>query len=322
MACDNVCSDKCKLVNSNGIEYYVIDGIEEVQEEMRRLLGIVDLICQREEIRYWVDGGSLIGAIRHGGIIPWDDDIDIGILKPDYVRLIKALDEYCAEHDDSYLLFSGDERLSQGSNFLCSKKNLYMRLKGSGALIPIKLDITSYNIIKNDEESIKLNLELRGIANKYLTGEAKCEFTDISKTYREMDKKEFFKFYVEQYGFEKLDNTSLLSPQSNFYLTKPMSPDFLRGFHRVQYDNVMTMIPDGYDSYLRGIYGDYMQLPDLVNRTPLGYEYIRLKNVPKHLEDISWWGNKSFLYKYYGYIRMYGFGKFISIILEKVHSKG
>jgi len=48
-----------------------------------------DRICRAQNIPYYLLGGSLIGAVRHQGIIPWDDDVDVGLLRPDYERFIR-----------------------------------------------------------------------------------------------------------------------------------------------------------------------------------------------------------------------------------------
>ena len=47
-------------------------------------------ICKKYDINYFLAGGSMIGAARHDGFIPWDDDIDVGMLRPDYERFLKA----------------------------------------------------------------------------------------------------------------------------------------------------------------------------------------------------------------------------------------
>ena len=53
-----------------------------------------DRICRARDIPYYLVGGSLLGAVRHQGIIPWDDDVDIGLLRPDYERFLSiAADE-------------------------------------------------------------------------------------------------------------------------------------------------------------------------------------------------------------------------------------
>ena len=45
-------------------------------------------IMEKHDIEYWVDGGSMLGAIRHGGIIPWDDDLDIGVMEENVYKLL------------------------------------------------------------------------------------------------------------------------------------------------------------------------------------------------------------------------------------------
>ena len=61
------------------------------QLRMLELLDAVDCICKKHNIPYWLSSGTLIGAARHNGFIPWDDDLDIEILRSDYLRLIKIL---------------------------------------------------------------------------------------------------------------------------------------------------------------------------------------------------------------------------------------
>lgn len=72
---------------------------------MRELLPIFE----RENIRYFMQGGTMLGAVRHHGFVPWDDDIDIGILRPDYERFLELCKTVLPEHlklrtykDDSY----------------------------------------------------------------------------------------------------------------------------------------------------------------------------------------------------------------------------
>ena len=68
---------------------------ELTNEELRGIqleqLKYIDRICRENGIEYTLAGGSLIGAIRHGGYIPWDDDIDIELTRPHYDHLISVL---------------------------------------------------------------------------------------------------------------------------------------------------------------------------------------------------------------------------------------
>ena len=67
-----------------------LDSIE-VKEELCRMLKELDEYLGRHEIQYSIMSGTMLGAVRHGGFIPWDDDVDIAILRKDYDRLIEIL---------------------------------------------------------------------------------------------------------------------------------------------------------------------------------------------------------------------------------------
>lgn len=67
--------------------------LRKAQLRMLDILIEVDKICKRHNIPYWLEGGTLLGAVRHGGFIPWDDDLDISVLRKDMRKLKKALIE-------------------------------------------------------------------------------------------------------------------------------------------------------------------------------------------------------------------------------------
>ena len=57
------------------------------------LLDLIDIVCKKYNLQWWLLGGSLLGAIRHEGYIPWDDDLDIGMLREDYELFLKIIDD-------------------------------------------------------------------------------------------------------------------------------------------------------------------------------------------------------------------------------------
>jgi lipopolysaccharide cholinephosphotransferase len=69
--------------------------LRQAQLVLLRMMKIIDYLCRKHGIRYWLCSGTLLGAVRHKGFIPWDDDLDICMLREDYERFLRvAADEF------------------------------------------------------------------------------------------------------------------------------------------------------------------------------------------------------------------------------------
>ena len=83
-----------------------------VQRKLLEILKVVDKICRENNIDYFIADGTCLGAVRHKGFIPWDDDVDIGMSRDEYKKFIKVLDEklpdgytyHCYEKSKKYLV--------------------------------------------------------------------------------------------------------------------------------------------------------------------------------------------------------------------------
>ena len=71
--------------------------IERHQQCSLNTLIAVDKICRQYNIPYFITNGTLLGAVRHKGFIPWDDDMDIAMLRPDYETFISVLSSHLPE---------------------------------------------------------------------------------------------------------------------------------------------------------------------------------------------------------------------------------
>ena len=107
------------------------DVIKEIELS---ILDYIDDVCKTNHIKYYLAYGTLLGAIRHKGFIPWDDDIDIYLLRDDYMKFVKIVNEQRNDryeilsiyNDDSYNYEFAkviDKRTAlNASNFIINKK--------------------------------------------------------------------------------------------------------------------------------------------------------------------------------------------------------
>ena len=68
------------------LEAYQKQALRPCQLKQLAILVEIDRICRKHHIDYWLESGTLLGAVRHGGFIPWDDDIDVGMMLPEVER--------------------------------------------------------------------------------------------------------------------------------------------------------------------------------------------------------------------------------------------
>ena len=72
--------------------------LRKVQLASFELLKFFDSVCKKHNLQYWLDYGTLLGSLRHNGLIPWDDDIDIGMMRGDYNKLLEILPQEISLH--------------------------------------------------------------------------------------------------------------------------------------------------------------------------------------------------------------------------------
>ena len=87
-----------------GLELISLEKCKEIELDMFRQ---IIKVCEKYKLRYILDYGTLIGAVRHGGFIPWDDDIDISMPRPDYNVFKQVFDKETEDSRYCHPLYSG-----------------------------------------------------------------------------------------------------------------------------------------------------------------------------------------------------------------------
>lgn len=259
-----------KLIDVDGIKYYTVERLPLIQAEMLKLLKIIHKICTDNDISYFMDGGSCIGCIRHKGFIPWDDDLDISLLKEDYLKLESLLMEYGKLTGETVLLNPPGSN-NHFCNFFASTSNTRIRYYGSLDKSLIKVDIRPLNVIRNDAKSIDENRKFRDLANYLIF---KKTFWDKGKPQllNKMSIANFYKFYNEEYGLENKNDGIYVHPYYEFSDDFYWTYDDIFPLKHVPFEDIYTFIPNKYDAILRNLYGNYMEFPPLESRVPMTYK--------------------------------------------------
>jgi lipopolysaccharide cholinephosphotransferase len=252
------------------------------QEEAKKLreiqIEILDeavRICKKHNLRYFLDGGTLIGAVRHKGFIPWDDDIDIGMFREDYDKFIRVCKH---ELSSSYYLQSSETYKSYWLKFAKIRKNNTIFIEGNdipyltGDHKGIYIDIFPFDNVS----LIKICQQIQYyIINKVQS------IIWIKRGYGETStgivKKRFFAEFLPYAFLHWLQKRAMLFGPKNSKYIIPWScihefekeiflKDLFLPFVEVEFEGKKYNAPKQWDIYLKQLYGDYMQLPPLEKR--------------------------------------------------------
>ena len=248
--------------------------MNKIQEYQFEIAKEFDRICRKHKINYSLDGGSLLGAIRHKGFIPWDDDLDIIMYRKDYEKFLKIAE---AELDKRYFLQNTNTDSYYGNIFskirLNNSKYIEQVSKNVKAHDGIYIDIFVFDDAKNDNKdnlkTFKKVLFLRMlllIKCKYII---KCD--SLLKKIEVLILKMLSIFTKRNRILKKIDdlifeNSCKNSKDVIIYPTVYFSKykyerKLLSEYCEVTFENYSFKAFKNYDEYLKILYGDYMKLP-------------------------------------------------------------
>lgn len=247
--------------------------LREMQLAELDILIAFDKICRENGINYTLDGGTLLGAIRHKGFIPWDDDVDISMARPDYEKFYKLVTENKDVLPDN-LEFIPDRGENARIPF-CKivDKNFSIVSEIGECCDNLWIDIFPFDgYPKDDKKALAYWKKVRKYRRIVLYNYANCS---KKKGLKKIALK-LFSVYARAYGaaraigkIEKLvkkypyEGAECIGPvRWSLYGIKTRLPaDSFESFVSVEFEGKEFMAIEKWETYLKGMYGDYMQLP-------------------------------------------------------------
>lgn len=275
-------------------DFYVDETRKKIWTIQLDLLYQVDKICRKYKIKYFLFWGSLLGSVRHKGFIPWDDDLDIALLREDYEKLMNHKDEF------SYPYFLQTPFTDKGYYYAHAK----LRNSNTTALdypflfqgfnMGIFIDIIPLDYINPTNAETKFleakkyildnNIAMR-LKHPYLNERDKLRVKNFKggdgldsfkkiETIVKSDKKEdkVAALIISVYGLDRESWESSLFDE----------------IIECDYNGIKTFIPKGYEKILKITYGDYMKMPPTENRGVWHSNLYFNPDVP-YLESLENW---------------------------------
>ncbi len=245
----------------------------QIQQRELAIFKVFTRICEQYGIRYYLAGGTLLGAVRHKGFIPWDDDIDVNMPREDYDRLLSHADEINA---------SGDYKLAAcelgNLNYPFAKiydlhtsiRKLYDQDETEKNLW---IDIFPMDGLPDDEKEVKKIFNKTLAARRILRvkqardGEGKTALRRVFKPaakviLKPLSDKKILDYINRTCRTYKVSDCGYMGGIANGYGPQERCPRklYLKSVP-MQFEDMTVSAPGCWDYYLRNLYGDYMELP-------------------------------------------------------------
>lgn len=251
------CTNKVEL----DIDYAEKYNLKDVQGRLKRIMTFIDKVCRENDINYTIAYGTQIGAFRHGGFIPWDDDMDIIMLREDYVKFKKLIEEkYHEEAEIMYYLWVERVILLDDPEYFIDimildnvpKNKLVALFKATlcrmfQGTMKEELDYDRYSFV------YKVILKATGIVGRIL-GKKTC--LKLYHKVQVISSKDKSINYIASYNSGFVD--------VNYHFKKEWFDEYID----VQFEELVLKSNSNFDEVLKFYYGDYMKLPPEAKRIP------------------------------------------------------
>ena len=240
--------------------------MREVWEAQLRLLDAFDGVCRRHGLTYFAGGGTLLGAVRHGGYIPWDDDIDLFMLRTDYDRLLAVGGAFrppfflqTAYNDIDYSRGHAQLRLDGTTAILAGERGHYRFHQG------IFIDIFPLDFVPDDPREQAAQRRRLARWNRWLAATVRYPGsphktplkTAVHRLLKPIPYRWLYRRMEEECKrYTRTERVALLTfqPESERWV---MPADAFAGTVAWPFEDTGVPVPVGYDGVLAAAYGDW-----------------------------------------------------------------
>lgn len=244
-------------------------SLDEIHSVQLDILSFLDEFCKKYNLRYYLAYGTLLGAVRHKGFIPWDDDVDVFMPRDDYEKLIELL------NDDIYKIAS--VKTTKGFFYpfvkLYDSRTVLDEKMLTGYLIGVNIDIFPLDNIPSNKHIRRKLISRIDFYKKILFGKL-FWLNRISPL-----KRAVYRITASLFSGKKVvakiskiatryrqDNTEFLK-DIVWDSTEPfMKTEYFKDTVQLSFCDRLFTAPKEYDKILRETYGDYSKLPPEENR--------------------------------------------------------
>lgn len=258
--------------------------LRKMQLRMLSMLKYVDSICKDNNIKYWLSSGTCLGAVRHGGFIPWDDDVDIELEKNDFKKLCHILsndNKFFLQNNRTDLEYLAPyAKLRDPHSYLKENNTNDLNYRFHGIYIDIFcIEPSSSLFITRISSFIQYRLifPLARIKNKILR-------QLLIKSIIPLTHKGIFPLLS---NLSKINNKGWYRHTLGSCFNARRYRNDFESVKYVDFENTSLPIPINADQYLKKLYGNYEELPPLENIHPHINKIIFYENDNVSLRDSS-----------------------------------